>query len=97
MEPTALINQPLSRVVRLVTEHYGTDAPMLDPIAQALREGRDLRDQPALVADKRGRKIPVRFTLFPLRDRDKVVGGVVTLQITPFTTEPIPFTPESKP
>ena len=54
---------------------------MIDPIARALKDGRDLRDQNAFVVDTRGRKIAVRFTLFPLRDRNKVVGGIVTLQV----------------
>ena len=83
LESTALINQPLASVVRLLPAHPGVDAPLLDPVAQALKDGRDLRDQLAIVEDKRGRQIPVRFTLIPLRDRDKVVGGVVTLQIVP--------------
>ena len=47
----------------------------------ALREGRDLRDQPARVINQRGESTPVRFTLFPVRDGDKVVGGVVILEI----------------
>jgi CHASE3 domain sensor protein len=83
LEPSALINRPLARVVRLVAAPPGAAAPLLDPIAQALKDGHDLRDQPAIVEDQRGRQIPVRFTLFPLRDRDKVVGGIVTLQIVP--------------
>jgi CHASE3 domain sensor protein len=81
LEPIALINQPLSRIVRLEVAHSATDAPMVDPIAQALKNGRDLRDQPALIEDKRGRHTPVCLTLFPLRDRDRVVGGIVTLQV----------------
>lgn len=80
-EPADLVNQPLSRVVRLVAESGGAEAPMLDPIAQALKEGHDLRDLPAILEDKRGRQIAVRFTLFPLRDGNKVVGGVATLQL----------------
>jgi CHASE3 domain sensor protein len=87
LEPAALINQPLSRIVRLVVAHSGADAPMLDPVLQALKEGRDLRDQPAVVEDKRGRHTPVRFTMIPLRDRDKVVGGVVTVQAAPQAAE----------
>lgn len=87
LEPAELINQPLSRVVRLIGPHAGADAPLVDPIAQALKDGRDLRDQAAVVRDKRGRQTPVRFTLFPLRDRDKVVGGVVTLQLSATTKE----------
>jgi hypothetical protein len=54
---------------------------MLDPIAQAMNDGRDLREQQAAVVDKAGREIPVRLALFPLRDRDRVVGGVVILQV----------------
>jgi len=54
---------------------------MVDPIAQAMRDGRDLRDQGATVQDKLGRRIAVDVALFPLRDRDKVVGGVVTIQV----------------
>jgi CHASE3 domain sensor protein len=86
LELPALINQPLSRVVRLVPPS-GSETALTDPIAQALKDGRDLRDQAALVEDKRGRLTPARFTVFPLRDRDKVVGGIVTLQISPSKTE----------
>ncbi len=78
-EPADLINQPLARFVRLEAP-ADANAPLIDPIVQALKEGRDLRDRPAVVEDRRGRLIPARFTLVPLRDGNKVVGGVVTLQ-----------------
>jgi PAS domain-containing protein len=81
LEPAELVNQPLSRVVRLAAPEAGADAPMLDPISQALKDGRDLREQPAIVEDRRGRQTAVRLALFPLHDRDKVVGGVVTIRI----------------
>jgi CHASE3 domain sensor protein len=87
LEPTALINQPLSHVVRLLAGDPTDSAPMIDPIAQALKDGHDLRDQPAMVEDQRGRKTPVSLTLFPLRDGNKVVGGIVTLQISPLGAE----------
>jgi hypothetical protein len=45
-----------------------------------LREGRDYREAEAFVKDRDGREVPVGFTLFPLRDRDRVVGGVVILR-----------------
>jgi PAS domain S-box-containing protein len=77
-EAHELINKPFSSFARL--SHPG-QAPMLDPISQSMNDGRDLRDQSATVADKLGRAIPVRVALFPLRDRDKVVGGVVILQV----------------
>ena len=75
-EPAALINRPLSSFVQLEGP-----PPALDPIALALREGRDLRDQPARIVDLLGRSTPVNFTIFPVRDGDKVVGGVVILEI----------------
>jgi PAS domain S-box-containing protein len=77
-EPHELINRPFASLAHLT--HEGA-APMLDPIAQAMNDGRDLRDQGAVVQDKLGRRIPVHVALFPLRDRDKVVGGVVILQL----------------
>jgi len=82
-EPPDLINQPLSSVVRLDLDRSGGAAPLVDPLSQALAEGRDLRDLPAVVEDKMGRKTPVTLTIYPLRDRDKVVGGIVILQIAP--------------
>ncbi len=76
-EPSALIDRPLTSFVRL------TDAAVakLDPLALALREGRDLRAQPAQLTDVSGRQTAVRLTLFPVRDGNKVVGGVVVLQL----------------
>lgn len=77
-EPHELINRPFAGLAQLT--HDGT-APMVDPVAQAMRDGRDLRDQRATVQDKLGRRIAVDVSLFPLRDRDKVVGGVVVLHV----------------
>jgi CHASE3 domain sensor protein len=81
MSASELVGVPLSRVVRLSAGAPGDTPPMVDPVAQALRDGRDLRDLPATLEDKRGRLTTVRFSMIPLRDRDKVVGGVVTVQI----------------
>lgn len=82
-DTTDLVNQPLSRIVRLLGPADGSTAPLHDSIALALAEGRDLRDQPATLENKRGRQLAVRLTLFPLRDGAKVVGGIVTLQQQP--------------
>jgi PAS domain S-box-containing protein len=81
LEPAELVNQPLSRVVRLAAEPDGADAPLRDPIAQSLKDGRELQRQPAVVEDKRGRQTRALLSLFPLRDQDRVVGCVVTLQV----------------
>jgi PAS domain S-box-containing protein len=72
------VNEPLHRLVRL--EARPTQAA--DPLAQALKEGRDVRDQPAVALGRNGEEIPVRLTLFPLRDHGKVVGGVVLLRVS---------------
>ncbi|MBI5692327.1 MAG: CHASE3 domain-containing protein [Verrucomicrobia bacterium] len=80
-EPPQVINRPLLGFVRLLESPRHFSPGIIDPVAQALKEGRDLRDLPAVVHDRMDREIPVRFTLFPLRDRDKVVGGVVILRL----------------
>jgi PAS domain S-box-containing protein len=94
-EPADLINQQLYRFVRLIPPAGAAGAPFADRLAQALKSGRDLPDQAATVEDKRGRLIPVRFALYPLRDRDKVVGGVVTLQVVPPAVESPPTSPSA--
>ncbi len=76
-EPSALIDQPLAKFVRLTRE---TELNLAS-LARALREGRELRSQPAAITNARGQPESVRLTLFPVRDRDKVVGGVVVLEL----------------
>jgi PAS domain S-box-containing protein len=78
-QSTELVNGPLSRVVTLARP--GPSA--FDPLAQALKEGRELQDEPAMVTSKDGRTVPARLSLIPLRDRDKVVGSVVTVHLAP--------------
>jgi PAS domain S-box-containing protein len=81
LEPAELVNQPLSRVARLEAGPDGADAPLRDPIAQSLKDGRELQRLAAVVVDKRGRQTRALLSLFPLRDQDRVVGCVVTLQV----------------
>lgn len=69
-----LVNRSLKEVVRL---------PSGDTeLHRALNDGRDLRDFPAVLRDQQGRDSPVRFTFYPLRDGNNVVGGVVILTRT---------------
>jgi PAS domain S-box-containing protein len=77
-EPYELVDKPFSGFARLTFEG---PTPLLNPVAQAMEDGRELRGQNAVVEDKRGRRMPVRMTLFPLRDGDKVVGCVVILMV----------------
>ena len=54
-------------------------ARLFDPLASlatALKEGRDVRGARAVLLAQSGETIHVRVTLFPIRDQDKVVGGV---------------------
>jgi PAS domain S-box-containing protein len=78
-EPQDLANKAFASIVRLSGEDRGGSG---DPLTQALEAGRDLQEQPAVLDDKRGRGLSVRLALYPLRDGDKVVGGVVILRVT---------------
>lgn len=79
-EPVELIDQPLSRTVQLAAGSGAPAQPSFDPLARTLMEGHELRDRPALVTTKSGQTVRVRLNVYPLRDRDKVVGGVIVLQ-----------------
>jgi CHASE3 domain sensor protein len=75
-----LVNRSLRTILHVRDNGGAAPATLVDPILQALKEGHDLRDLPAEAIDKLGGRTPVRFTLFPLRDRDKVIGGVAILR-----------------
>jgi PAS domain S-box-containing protein len=75
-EPSALIDRPLASFVQLA----GDTGAKLEPMTRALREGRELRSQSASIRDAQGRPTAMRLTLFPVRDHDKVVGGIVVLE-----------------
>jgi len=74
-EAQDLISQSIERVLQIPA-----DGPA-NPIISALNEGRELQERPAVVLTKAGATIPVRFNLVPLRDENKVVGGVVTVRL----------------
>ena len=76
-----LVDRPLGTLVQLAGPTPGGD-----PLARALKEGRDLRDQPAFLTDQAGHRHAVTLNLFPLRDGAKVVGGVLALRLPPPST-----------
>jgi PAS domain S-box-containing protein len=76
LEESALVGQPLSLVVGVP----GAADPALPALARALAEGRDLHDMQVVIAGR-----PARLNLFPLRDRDKVVGGIAIVQPAPLS------------
>ncbi len=79
-EDQAILTQPLAQVVRFRPRE---GEPTVEPFRQALADGRELRDQPALLTTRHGAVLPARASLVPLRDRDKVVGGVLIVQLHP--------------
>jgi CHASE3 domain sensor protein len=78
-QPQDLIAQSVLRVLQLPPE-AGTD-PDQTPLSQAMRDGREIQERPAVLVTRSGQTIPVRYSLVPLHDQDKVVGGVVTVRV----------------
>lgn len=76
-EDESILTAPLAQIVEVARDPVSG----LDPLARALQEGRELRHQAATVLGQDGRRIPARLTLLPLRDQDKVVGGVAVVQV----------------
>ena len=73
-EAQDLISQSIERVLQVPA-----DGPA-NALLSALNEGRELQERPAVVVTKSGASLAVRFNLVPLRDDNKVVGGVVTVR-----------------
>jgi PAS domain S-box-containing protein len=76
-----IINKPLSQIARLKPAGGGESTGASDQVGLALKAGRELHEQPAEIVAKDGRLTSARLSMFPLRDRDKVVGAVVTIRI----------------
>lgn len=82
-EDESILTAPLAQVVEVARD----PVTGLDPLARALQDGRELRHHPAIVLGQDGRRTPARLTLIPLRDQDKVVGGVAVVQVAFSTAE----------
>ena len=81
LEDTAVVSQPLAAIVG------APDAadPVFPALVRALAEGHDLSDVRVVVAGR-----AARLNLFPLRDRDKVIGGIAVVQLAPPQASPGP-------
>jgi PAS domain S-box-containing protein len=53
----------------------------IEALELALRSGREIHSQPGRLLLRGGKQLPVSFSFVPLRDNDKVVGGVVLVQL----------------
>jgi PAS domain S-box-containing protein len=78
---TELINRPVLQLVRLQPPGGAGGPAVADPLGLALRAGREIHGHPAEITAKDGRVAPARLSMYPLRDRDKVVGAVVIIHI----------------
>jgi PAS domain-containing protein len=78
-EPQELIAQSIERVLQFPPD-TASGSPQ-NPLITAMREGREIQERPAVLLTRSGKTTPVRFSLIPLHDQDKVVGGVVTVRV----------------
>lgn len=76
-----LINQPFASLVEFQADKADAGQALVNPLAHALKAGREVRGA-GLLRRKNRTSVPVRLTLCPLRDGDKVVGGVVIIDVT---------------
>lgn len=76
-EPQELIAQSIERVLQFPPDATGAQNPLIT----AMRDGREIQERPATLLNRAGAAIPVHFSLIPLHDQDKVVGGVVTVRL----------------
>ncbi|MBL9215822.1 MAG: CHASE3 domain-containing protein [Opitutaceae bacterium] len=72
LDDTALLGRPLAGLVSVP----GESDPALTTLIRTLAAGRELHDVPISIAGR-----DAHLNLFPLRDRDKVVGGIVVIQL----------------
>jgi CHASE3 domain sensor protein len=78
-EPQELIAQSVDWVLQFAPDPSGGVAT--NPLTLALRDGRQILDHPAQLLARSGKAMPVLYSLFPLHDQDKIVGGVVTVRV----------------
>jgi CHASE3 domain sensor protein len=79
-EPQDLVAQSLDRVLRFNAE-ASAGSPPQNPVIFAMHEGREIQDRSALLLTKSGQTAPVRYSMVPLRDHDKVVAAVITVRM----------------
>jgi PAS domain-containing protein len=77
-EPQELIAQSIERVLQFPPD---ATSGAQNPLITAMRDGREIQERPATLLNRAGTAIPVHFSLIPLHDQDKVVGGVVTVRL----------------
>lgn len=74
-----MVGSPMDKVLR-IQDVPGASARELT-LQQALKEGREIQGRPGTLLCKNGTSFPMRFNMVPLRDQNKVVGGVLTVRL----------------
>lgn len=77
LAPT-LVDQSITEFVKLIVDDSGEEK--IDPFELSLRSNQDLVHHAAEAIDHNQKSKPVLVSLHPLRDHDRVVGGVITLR-----------------
>lgn len=77
LEDVAILAKPLGQIIEIAPD----TSTGLNPLARALEEGRELHHHPVVVVARNQRRIPAQLSLIPLRDQDRVVGGVAVVHL----------------
>jgi len=83
-----LVKEPFDKLVRLTGTTSGeantaADSAALNKrITDAMKDGRDLVDQVGLALGRDTREAAAHISLYPLRDQNKIIGGILTLRLT---------------
>lgn len=88
-EPQELITRSIERVLQLPPNVPPGSSSLQSQIISALKGGREIQDRPAALLCKDSQIKSVYFSLVPLHDQDKIVGGVITVRLS---TDSIPKT-----
>ncbi len=73
--PQELITQSIERVLQSPLQ------PLQSMLSFALKEGREIQERPGELLCKDGRTKSVFFSMVPMHDHDKIVGGVISLKV----------------
>ncbi len=92
MDFNELAGQPLSRFIR-PAETGGRPEDLAGRIGAALKLGHEMADTPVIITRPDGRELRGSLRMFPLRDRDHVVGGAVAIRLQADSSDPISARP----
>jgi PAS domain S-box-containing protein len=81
-ESKELVGRPLDLILQTGGADGDNKGGGSDPIRTCLKNGHDLLDSPGALLSRDGQKAPMLFCVFPLREKNKVVGGVITVRVS---------------